>query len=470
MASAADTIESTRSARRIPIWLDRADRPGDGLTRDWVSDGGVIDLVVVGGGLTGLWAAFEAATAGQRVVVVDAALIGQGASGRCGGFVNASITHGIAHGHARWPDEMPAIVALQDAIWDDTLALLARAGADGVIEPVGKLVVATRPHQLAGLDESAALFERYGEAVQRLDLAAVRAEVDSPTYLGGIRQLTANGLCDPARLIEVLASLAVDRGVELAESVRVESLDGEARGRVTLRCDGGRRLVARRVLLATNAHRALHRTPRRRVIPVYDHVIATAPLDDERWAEIGWRARCGVTDAGNRFHYYRPTPDGRILFGGWDATYHFPGRLDARHDDRPETHALLAAHLIDTFPALAGVEITHAWGGAIDSTSRFTPMFGTAMDRRLAWAVGFTGLGVGSSRFAALTALDLLAGESTDRTRLSMVRRAPIPFPPEPLRSPVIALTKRALAREDETGRRGPWLRLLDRFGIGFDT
>lgn len=470
MTPAADTIESTLTARRTPLWIDRSERPLDGVTRDWVSSDAVVDLVVVGGGLTGLWAAYEAAGEGQHVVVVDGERIGEGASGRCGGFVNASITHGIAHGHARWPDEMHAVVALQDAIWADTLALLERCGAGDVIEPVGKLVVATRPHHLASLDESIALLDRYGQEADRLDLAGVRAEVDSPTYLGGVRHLTSNGLCDPARLVDVLATEAATRGVELVEGLRVESLDADGTNRVTLRGADGRRLRAGRVLLATNAHRALHHTPRRRVIPVYDHVIATAPLDRDRWIDIGWRAKRGVTDAGNRFHYYRPTPDGRILFGGWDATYHFPGRVDARHDVRPATHALLAEHLIETFPALAGVEITHAWGGPIDSTSRFTPMFGTAMDGRLAWAVGFTGLGVGSSRFAAMTALDLLANRSTDRTELSMVRRSPLPFPPEPIRSPLIAFTKRALVREDETGRRGRWLRLLDRFGVGFDT
>jgi glycine/D-amino acid oxidase-like deaminating enzyme len=206
------------------------------------------------------------------------------------------------------------------------------------------------------------------------------------------------------------------------------------------------------------------------VIPVYDHVIATAPLTAEQWGALRWQSRCGVTDAGNQFHYYRPTPTGGILFGGWDATYHFGGRVDPRFERRPRTHELLARHLVETFPPLEGIEVTHAWGGPIDSTSRFTPTFGTAMSGKLGWAVGFTGLGVGSSRFAALAALDLLAGADTERTRLSMVRRPPIPFPPEPLRWPVIQFTKRALAAQDRTGHQGLWLRLLDRIGVGFDT
>ena len=159
-----------------------------------------------------------------------------------------------------------------------------------------------------------------------------------------------------------------------------------------------------------------------------------------------------------------------MLFGGWDATYHFGGRVDAAYEQQPETHRLLLRHLRETFPCLHDVPVTHAWGGPIDSTSRFTPWFDTTMDGRVGWAIGFTGLGVGSSRFGALVALDLLDGRATERTRLEMVRRAPLPFPPEPARTLVVAATKRSLIREDQTGRRNLWLRLLDRIGVGFDT
>jgi hypothetical protein len=117
------------------------------------------------------------------------------------------------------------------------------------------------------------------------------------------------------------------------------------------------------------------------------------------------------------------------------------------------------------------VRFAYRWGGPIATTSRFTFTAGTRYSGRLAWAVGYTGLGVGASRFGARVALDLLSGRPTERTRLTLVRRAPFPFPPEPLRWAAVAATRRALARADaHGGRRGPWLRLLDRFGIGFDS
>lgn len=403
------------------------------------------------------------------MVVVDSGPVAGGASGRCGGFANSSITHGLAHGAGQWPGEIDAIVALQNELWDDTLDLLGRKGAGDVIEPVGKLTVALRPHQLADLDASEAVHRSHGYDVERLDADALADRVRSPTYLGGVELRTAHGLCDPARLAWSLADIAEAEGATLAEHTTVTDVSSNRRG-ATLVTDTGARVEADRILLATNAAPPLLRRLRMRMIPVYDHVIATEPLSARHWAEIGWDRRQGITDAGNQFHYYRPTPEGGILFGGWDATYHFGGRVDPAHEQRRATHELLVRHLHTTFPALRDLAVSHTWGGPIDSTTRFTPMFGSTRDGRIGWAIGYTGLGVGASRFGALASLDLLYGRTTDRTALSMVQRQPLPFPPEPLRWPVVQVTKRALLREDRTGHRGPWLRLLDRFGVGFDT
>lgn len=449
------------------FWLDRPDgdtprvRPPIGTGEPVVAD-----LVVVGAGFTGLWAAFEAARRGRQVVVVEAGTVAGGASGRCGGFVNSSITHGIPHGHARWPTEMAAILRIQRDVWDDTLALTRSAG---VIQPTGKYTVATEPHHVSDVHASAALLDRYGEDVEELDGDGIQNVLGSPTYRAGYHLRSGNGLCDPVRLATWLADTAEAAGARIAERSSVTGLS-RTRSGVRVSLDSGATLQARQVLLCTNAYPPLVRRLRAYVIPVYDHAIVTEPLDDATWTSIGWRSPAGITDAGNQFHYYRPTPDGRILFGGWDATYHFGGSVDARHEAIGPSHHLLARHLVQTFPALADARITHAWAGPIDSTTRFTPTIHSAWGGRLGWAAGFTGLGVGASRFAAQAALDQLAGEDTERTSLSMVRRQPIPFPPEPLRWVVVAMTKRALVREDRTGRRNLWLRTLDRVGVGFDT
>jgi glycine/D-amino acid oxidase-like deaminating enzyme len=142
----------------------------------------------------------------------------------------------------------------------------------------------------------------------------------------------------------------------------------------------------------------------------------------------------------------------------------------AELEQHPATFATLARHFFTTFPQLEGLRFTHRWGGAIDTCSRFSAFFGTAHGGRVAYAAGFTGLGVGASRFGARVALELLDGGGP-HTDLELVRTAPVPFPPEPLRTAAIAVTQRALARADaHDGRRGAWLRLLDRVGAGFDS
>jgi glycine/D-amino acid oxidase-like deaminating enzyme len=164
------------------------------------------------------------------------------------------------------------------------------------------------------------------------------------------------------------------------------------------------------------------------------------------------------------------TPDGRILWGGYDAVYHYGRSIEPGHDDRRETFETLAANFAATFPQLRGIRFTHRWSGVIDTCTRFCAFYGTAHGGRTAYAAGFTGLGVGASRFAADVVLDLLDGRETERTRLEMVRKKPLPFPPEPLAWLGIQLTRRAMAREDRTGRRNLWLRTLDRLGLGFDS
>jgi glycine/D-amino acid oxidase-like deaminating enzyme len=197
----------------------------------------------------------------------------------------------------------------------------------------------------------------------------------------------------------------------------------------------------------------------------------TEPLTEQQLASVGWRNRQGFADSANQFHYVRLSADNRILWGGYDAVYRYGGRVRAEHDQRPGTFATLARHFFTTFPQLDGVRFTHAWGGAIDTSTRFCVFFDTSHHGKVAYAAGFTGLGVGATRFGAEVMLDLLAGERTARTELELVRRKPLPFPPEPVRAVGIGITKWSMARADRNdGRRNLWLRTLDRFGLGFDS
>ncbi len=455
-------------AARIPFWLDRARPFGEQAP---LSGDTTCDLVVVGGGFTGLWTALEAKEAdpGRDVVLLEQGEIASAATGRNGGFCMASLTHGLSNGAERWPDQMPELER-------QGLANLAGIG-DAVVRydiqcdwrRSGELLLATQPWQIDGLREAVEHAATFGRTLRFLDRDQVAQEVRSPTYLAGFWDLEGAAMVDPARLAWGLAAACLHLGVRMHERTTATTLAKDGAG-VRVRTARGS-VRAAHAALGTNAFPSLVRRVRPFVVPVYDYVLATEPIPAERWAEIGWASRAGLADAGNRFHYYSRTDDDRIVWGGFDAIYHYGNGLRPEHDQRDATFDVLADHFFTTFPQLEGTRFSHTWGGAIDTCTRFSPFFGTALGGRVAYALGYTGMGVGASRFGARVMLDKLAGADTERTRLALTQRKPVPFPPEPLKWAGITLTKRGLTHADEhDGKRNLWLRSLDRLGVGFDS
>jgi glycine/D-amino acid oxidase-like deaminating enzyme len=459
---------SYADAEPRPFWLTQpgAPEPGDPLNAHLDAD-----LVIVGGGLTGLWAALLAKEEdpGREVVLLEGERVAFGATGRNGGFMDASLTHGIENGAARWPDEMPQLERLGRENFDAIKEAIARHGIEAGFEETGELAFATEPYQAEWLPEMVETARSYGWRAEAWSAERAREEVRSPTYHGAAHLPDGRAVVDPVRLAWGLADAARQAGVHVFERSPVTGLERH-KGGLVARTHAGR-VSARRAILATSAFPPLVGAIRRYVVPVYDYVLVTEPLSPERRASLGWQGRHGLTDLANQFHYYRLTSDDRVLWGGYDAVYNFRNGMGPHLDERPATFELLASHFFETFPQLEGVRFSHRWGGAIDTCSRFSVMFGKALGGRAVYAVGYTGLGVAASRFGAQVALDLAHDRDTERTRLKMVRSKPVPFPPEPLRWAGITLTRRALARADRReGRRGPWLRVLDRLGMGFDS
>lgn len=443
------------------MWLDmpRPDYPS-------LSSSIACDLLVVGGGYTGLWTALHAAQRNpdQRIVLIEAHRIAWAASGRNGGFVEASITHGRENGKKRWPNDIEQLEAMGLGNLDGMQAEIQRLGLAVEWQRTGMLAVATEPHQVTWLAESAA----QGDG-RFLDEGAVRAEVQSPTFLAGLHHGDTCAMVHPSKLAFELARACCEAGVTIHEHTNARSLDS---GSASIKVDtGGPVITAGQVVLATNVFPHLLRRNRWHTVPVYDYVLATEPLTDAQVQSIGWQNRQGIGDSANQFHYYRMTEDNRIVFGGYDAIYHFGRRVSADYENRPETYRRLAAHFFTTFPQLADVRFSHRWAGAIDTNTRFCSHWGLARGGRVAYVNGFTGLGVGAARFAADVCLDLLGGVPTPRTELEMVRDKPLPFPPEPLTSIGIQATRWSLDRADHTaGHRNLLLRTLDALGLGFDS
>ncbi|MFD5657891.1 NAD(P)/FAD-dependent oxidoreductase [Streptomyces hirsutus] len=461
---------SLAEARPHPYWLDDPDRP---RPEPALTGAETCDLLVVGGGYSGLWTALIAKERDpdRDVVLVEGREVGWAASGRNGGFCAASLTHGLANGLTRWPDEIHQLERLGARNLDAIEETVARHGIDCDFERTGEIDVATEPHQERELRDRYQEADRQGlcDGVEFLDADAVRAQVDSPTFRAGLWDRRGVAMLHPAKLAWGLKRACLGLGVRVYEHTPALSLRTYGAG-LSVRTPYGQ-IRARTTALGTNVFPSLVRRARAYTIPVYDYALMTEPLTADRLASVGWRNRQGLADSANRFHYFRLTADNRILWGGYDMVYPYGGRVRAEYDDRPQTYAKLADHFFTCFPQLEGVRFTHAWGGAIDTCSRFSAFYGTAHRGRVAYAAGFTGLGVGATRFGAEVMLDLLAGERTERTELEMVRRKPLPFPPEPFAWTGIALTKWSLAHADtHEGHRNLWLRTMDRLGLGFDS
>jgi glycine/D-amino acid oxidase-like deaminating enzyme len=457
-----------RDAAPAVFWLDDPLAPQAAPRLEGHTD---CDLAVVGGGFTGLWTALLAKERNPAldVVIIEARRIAEAASGRNGGFCDASLTHGFANGVSRFSDELDTLERMGVENLDAIEATVRERRIDCDFERTGMVDVATAPWQYSELLEVADDMRAHGYRVDTLDTDAMRSHVASPSYHGGLWIHDRTAIVNPAKLAWGLRRACIDAGVRIHDHSAVTRLAAGSQ-RIQLTTAHGA-VSARRVALATNADRPLLRRLRPFILPVYDYVLATEPLSSAQLASIGWADRQGIGDSGNQFHYYRLTADSRILWGGYDAIYHFGNRVDVELEQRARTFDKLAGHFFATFPQLEGLRFTHRWGGAIDTCSRFCAFWETAHGGRVASALGYTGLGVGASRFGAQVMLDLLEGRRTERTALRMVRTRPLPFPPEPLRYGVVQMTRWSLDHADRhEGARNLWLKTLDLAGLGFDS
>ncbi len=432
-----------------------------------------VDVAIVGGGFTGLWTAIALTDTdpGLRIAVLEAETVAFGASGRNGGFCEASLTHGLANGIRHFPDELERLEREGIDNLQGLIAFTREHAIECDLEETGTLALADQPHQVeefrAWVDEAAA----HGEHLEFLDRDAVQAEIHSPLWQAGLyRPPGRDVVLDPAALCRGIARVARERGVRVHEGTRVARLERRAGG-VLVRTAAGATVRAGQVVVATSAYSGWLRRLSSQFVPVYDYVLVSEPLAPDERRAIGWARRQGLSDANNQFHYFRLTADDRILWGGYDAI-HYPGsRVGPELDRRPATFEKLEAQFFRAFPQLEGLAFPYRWGGAIDTTSRFTVTFGQTMGGRVTYALGYTGLGVGTSRWAAGVVRDILLRPDEDRLRLRIVSSPPFPFPPEPIRSIAVDTVRRELDRADrEEGRRSVILRTLDALGIGFDS
>jgi glycine/D-amino acid oxidase-like deaminating enzyme len=442
--------------------------------RGWTELSGreAVDVAIVGAGLTGLWTALflKALEPTLTVAVVEQGLAAHGASGRNAGMLSETVDHG--HGLAIehfGEKEARVLAALGERNVAELTAFLEDRGIHCDYEPTGRLMVALTPGQVEEARRTVAAARSLGlDSFTLLDGEALRAEIHSPLYLGGVR-VTGGGILDPVKLVEGLRAEAERLGVRVWERSAV--LGVEAAGAAARIRTARGAVTCRRVVLATSAY-THHLLPAvtHRFIPLYDYILVSDPLTAEQHEAIGWRRRQGVTDGRTFFNYYRLTADNRILWGTSEAAYYPGNRVSAACDHSPPHYAALRESFRRHFPALGALEFPFAWGGPICSTTRMTPYFGRALGNRICYALGYTGHGLGTTRLAGRILAHLALDRPSELLELSLVTKKPFPYPPEPFRRWSVAAVTRALRRVDAGEPPSLMLRVLERMGIGFSS
>jgi len=437
----------------VSHWLADA---GDLTPRAPLDGPAEADVAILGAGFTGLWTARELLRrdASLRVGVLDAELAGYDASGRNGAWCVAGVgmTAGdLARRHGTGAARR-VVTELRDTV-DEVGRAAAEDGIDAGFARTGVLRVARGRHEVPGVRAALGTWERLGLAdgmalLDRDELAA-RVRVGR----GELALFDPHGaVVHPGRLVRGLARAVEARGGVIHERTPVTAVVGRrGRQRPRLRTARGD-VTADTVVVAGEAWLARLPGWRRRILPVYSLIVLTEPLGEDRWAEVGWAGRELLSSSRYTVDYLSRTADGRILFGGRGAPYHFGSRIEPAYDQHGATHATLRAQFADWFPALAGVRFTAAWGGPVGMPRTWLPSFTADPRSGIAAAYGYTRQGVAAANLAGRVLADLLTGRGERWADLPMVGRTPRRWEPEPVRWLAVRALQHALQRLDDHG------------------
>jgi glycine/D-amino acid oxidase-like deaminating enzyme len=411
-----------------------------------------VDVAIIGGGYTGLATAHELkrADASLRVAVLEARMVGYGASGRNGSFAMTVVGLGFGTmAKLRGKQFVKDAHRYMMRAVDHTDALIRNEHLDCDRMRPGFLRVATTDAYARRIRDDIELMNDLGfHDIHWIDAEETRARVNSARYLGAMWEPRLV-LINPAKLVRAEKALAERLGAQVFENTPVLEVGSGPRYRV--RTPQGS-LAAEKIVFATNAYSHLFPQLGRKQSPAFTYMVATEPLSSERLAPMGWTGHEGVEDARNLIHYYRLTPDKRLVMGGGPVGLTYANDLAA--DQNPAAWSHLEDHIRFLFPSLAGAAITHRWGGPFSVTVDLAPALGYLGSPRAVYSLGCMGHGVSMSHLNAVTIRDLLLERQSDLLDCPFVNRRVLPWPPEPLRFVAASAVRGYLRFEDWTYER----------------
>jgi glycine/D-amino acid oxidase-like deaminating enzyme len=404
------------------------------------------DVCIVGGGYTGLWTAYYLAglRPGWRIVVLEAAFAGYGASGRNGGWVTAELP-GSRDRYARAAGGPAGVRALEAELRSTVDEVGRVCEAESIacdFVKGGRLSVATTPSQLARLRAGLVASREHGDGddvYQFLSRDQTRERVNVAGALGGLFA-PASARVQPAALAAGIAAAAERRGVEIYEATPVSAIEPAAPGQAGTGVSGTVARTkfgdvrARSVLRCTEGYTAGLPGLRRALLPMNSHMLVTEPLDSAAWQEIGWAGCETLSDEAHAYMYAQRTADGRIALGGRGVPYRFGSAVDHLGMTDQSTVAALTGVLRRLFPAAADTPVAHAWCGVLGVPRDWCASVTYHPASGVGWAGGYTGHGVAAANLAGRTLADLVAAEPSPLTALPWVGHRSRSWEPEPAR------------------------------------
>ncbi|WP_262694880.1 NAD(P)/FAD-dependent oxidoreductase [Kordiimonas aquimaris] len=452
-----------QTAQYKPYWLDSSKKPN---TTPSLNHDETCDLLIVGAGFCGLWAALQAKETDpeRHIIMIEAGEVANGATGRPAAILSTSVMHGIDNTERMFPDEVATLEQLGMDNMDGFEAAIKKYKIDCDLEWGGELTVAVGEQELPQLQHEKELFDKYGHETQLLNRTDLQDEITSPIFDGGLMIKKRSGTVHPGKLAWGLKHAVLELGVVLYENTKLISTKKTATG-INVKTPSGT-ITARKVLLCTNAFAAGHKNIRRKVVAIRDRIVVTEPLSTEQMAKVGWKSRCGIYDTRTQLNYMRLTADNRILFGG-RLGYFYGNDTDPDADKQAKPFIPLVENFFKTFPQLDDVKIDYAWSGPIGLTTRMAVHYQSYHGGDMVFAGGYSGFGVTATRFGARVGLDILDNKDTIERKLTFAQTQPGYVPGEPLRWLGFKITMYALDTLDAKGGwRKLWVRIVEKMGF----